>query len=121
MAPEANLNDWCQNEHQRCKEAGWLPEGRDWLHPEEVATKIALIHSEISEALEAYRTDAMDDHLLHRLGIEVELADAVIRIFELCGTLGLDLDGAVREKDAYNDHRADHKLEHRTRPGGKKF
>lgn len=83
--------------------------------------KIALIHSEVSEGLEGFRKDKMDEHLPHRKSLEVELADAVIRIFDLAGALELDLGSAVAEKMAYNAQRADHKPEARAAAGGKAF
>jgi NTP pyrophosphatase (non-canonical NTP hydrolase) len=86
-----------------------------------VCQKLALIHSEVSEALEGARKGKQDDHLPHRPGVEVELADAVIRICDLAGAMGLDLGGAVAEKMAYNAQRADHKLTARSAPGGKAF
>lgn len=85
------------------------------------AELIALIHSELSEALEADRKDLMDDKLPHRHGLEVELADAVIRIFDMAGGLNLDIAGAMAEKLKYNADRQDHKLEHRRKAGGKKY
>lgn len=85
------------------------------------AEKLDLCHSELSEALEGVRKNKMDDHLPHRLSVEVELADAVIRIADLAGALGLDLGGAIREKMAYNAQRADHTPEARAAAGGKAF
>lgn len=82
---------------------------------------IALIHSELSEALEADRKDLMDDKLPHRKGLEVELADAMIRILDMAGGLGLDIGGALVEKLEYNSNRADHKPENRLKEGGKKY
>lgn len=84
-----------------------------------IAAKLALVHSEVSEGLEGHRKNLPDDKLPHRSMLEVELADAVIRICDLAGGLGIDLGGAIAEKMAFNAKRPDHKLEHRTAAGGK--
>jgi NTP pyrophosphatase (non-canonical NTP hydrolase) len=63
----------------------------------------------------------MDDKLPHRKGLEVELADAMIRILDMAGGLGLDIGGALVEKLEYNSNRADHKPENRLKEGGKKY
>lgn len=86
-----------------------------------VSNKLCLIHSEISEAMEGDRKDLMDDKLPHRKAIEVELADAVIRAFDLAGAMNLDLAGALVEKMAFNSVRPDHKAEARQSTGGKKY
>lgn len=86
-----------------------------------VAEKLVLIHSEVSEAMEGARKDLMDDKLPHRKMIEVELADAVIRILDLAGALKLDLAGAIAEKLCYNSTREDHKIENRQGVGGKAY
>lgn len=80
-----------------------------------------LIVTEIAEATEGYRKGLMDDHLKNRLMIEVELADAIIRILDLAGYMKLDIGGALDEKLAYNKQRADHNMENRKKPDGKKF
>ena len=86
-----------------------------------VAEKLCLVHSEVSESMEATRKGLMDDKLPHRQGIEVELADAVIRILDLCGALELDLANAIAEKLNYNSSRKDHKIENRLAAGGKAY
>lgn len=86
-----------------------------------IAELLCLIHSEISEAMEGARKNLKDDHLPHRWMLEVELADALIRICDMAGGLGLDLGGAVMEKLEYNRNRADHKKEARAAAGGKAF
>ena len=82
---------------------------------------IALIHSELSEALEGIRKNLQDPHLPHRKNEEVEMADALIRILDYCSGFGLDIEGAVFEKLEYNKTRADHTHSERNKPNGKKF
>lgn len=82
---------------------------------------IALMHSELSEALEGERKGLMDDHLPHRRMAEVELVDVIIRILDYAGGFGYDLQGAFNEKMAYNAQREDHKHESRRIAGGKQF
>lgn len=123
------------------KDAGSVPEGLNkyaaechaanikwWQNPRtgepierNFGELIALCHSELSEALEGNRKNLPDDKLPHRRMDEVELADCLIRIFDLAGALGMDLQGAYAEKMAYNAQRADHKHENRVLPGGKQY
>jgi hypothetical protein len=106
--------------HEASVKAGWW-EGVDTEDPNILGTKIALIHSEVSEMLEGLRKGLPDDHLPHRSMEEVEAADILIRLFDYAGVRGFDLSGAVAEKMIYNRQRADHKLENRAAAGGKKF
>ena len=102
--------------------AGWYKDPKTGRKIQRnIPEMLMLIVSEIAEGMEGYRKDLNDNHLPHRSMLEVELADAVIRIFDLAGYLGLDLGGAFVEKVLYNGERADHKLANRAQEGGKKF
>lgn len=110
--------------HQRAQAAGWWDKydtAPDHLKPDLLAGRQMLIVSEVAEAMEGLRKDRMDDHLPHRKAEEVELADAVIRIFDYAGKRGFNLGGAILDKMAYNLARADHKPENRAKEGGKCF
>lgn len=110
--------------HGAAKKSGWwnnLDTGEPLaLTQELVGDKLMLIVTEIAEAKEGHRKNLNDDHIPHRPMVEVELADAVIRIADLAGMMGLDLAGAVIDKLVYNKTRPDYKIENRKAVNGKK-
>ena len=87
--------------HDVAKSKGWWDEYRN------DGELIALMHSELSEALEAMRKDAKQEEIAE------ELADCCIRIFDYCGAKNINLKDALVKKIEYN----------KTRPHrhGKKF
>lgn len=115
-----NLNDYAMLCHIKAQR---------WWHDPATGKRIernkgemyALMHSELSEAHEAARKNATDDHLPHRRGEEVELADLLIRVFDYAAAHHMDLEGAVREKLAYNAERQDHTNAARLAAGGKRW
>lgn len=113
-----NLVEVC---YGNAKAAGWhgpiAPETEKYLK----GTQLMLMVSEIAEAMEGERKGLKDTHLTERPMVEVELADAIIRIADYCGKWGYDLGGAVVEKLEYNKTRADHRPEERAKQNGKKF
>jgi len=119
----ANINALVTYFHGKSKAAGWWQEeGRDLTTDKYVhATKLMLVVTELAEAMEGLRKGLMDDKLPHRKMMEVELADALIRIFDLAGAKGYDLGGAIAEKRRYNATRADHQIENRLKGDGKKY
>lgn len=119
---EPIINDICRDVFEKNVAAGWYTDVTTGLRRDRnVGELLMLIVSEVSEGMEGHRKNLMDDKLPHRQMLEVEMADACIRIFDLCGYLNLDLGGAIAEKRKFNANRADHKMEARTAPGGKAF
>ena len=69
-----------------------------WDKPRETGTLLALIHSEVSEALEADRKGDINN-------FAEELADIVIRVADLCGGKGIDLENIILWKMDRNRER----------------
>lgn len=89
---EKTVNELCREAYEIAKSKGWHDS------PREMGTIIALIHSEVSEALEADRKGDYDNFV-------EELADVCIRIFDLCGSMGIDLNSAIEKKMEINRKR----------------
>ena len=86
---ETGINDYCEIHHSMMKEKGFHDE------PKRFAEYVALMHSELSEALEADRVGNFENR-------KEELADVCLRIFDFCGLMGIDLESEIEKKMEYN-------------------
>jgi NTP pyrophosphatase (non-canonical NTP hydrolase) len=79
----------------------WMQHQGFWTS-RNVGEKLALMHSEISEAMEADRKGLMSDHIGGFTGVEEEMADVVIRVLDFCHENNLRLASAIQAKMVYN-------------------
>ncbi len=87
------IKEWIEACHALAKYKGF------WDQERNVGELLMLVVSELSEALEAYRLhDAM--------GFKLEIADTLIRLFDLCGGLELDdIEQIMQDKIEVNKRR----------------
>jgi NTP pyrophosphatase (non-canonical NTP hydrolase) len=90
---DTGINQLCKKAFETAKSKGWHEQ------PREMGTILCLIHGEVSEAMEADRRGEGRDRVTE------ELADVCIRIFDLCGSMNLDLEKAIKEKMEFNKSR----------------
>ena len=88
-----SINDFIKECHSVAKSKGW------WMDARNEGELIALMHSEISEALEAMRNHGKQEDIAE------ELADCCIRIFDYCGARNIDLQAALEKKAEKNKSR----------------
>lgn len=107
--------------HAISAKRGWWNDANGVSLELNVGERIALMHSELSEALEAARKDLPSDHISGFSMLEEEMADTLIRIFDFSSAAGLHLHAAFLAKCHYNLTREDHSKETREGEAGKQF
>ena len=95
------IAEWTKTVHKNAVAHGW------WESPRTEGELLMLVASEIFEAFEEVRhgkgmTETYYSGDGKMEGIPSELADVVIRVMDLCGYYGIDLESVIAEKHAYN-------------------
>ena len=98
------ISEWQKEVHRLAVEKGWYDQ------PREPLGLICLIHSELSEAVEEYRSRGIDQVPYYPNGVKpegfaVEIADALIRILDMCEYLQIDIESVMETKHGYNKTR----------------
>ena len=93
------ITEWVKRCYDNAEEHGFLVPIRS------LGSDLAMVHCEISEALQAYRAE--EPYVYYGEdgkpeGVAVELADAIFRIMTICGERGIDLESVMEEKYQYN-------------------
>ncbi len=92
MNKDLTIKQWCELCHSIAKEKGF------WNKERNVGEALMLIVTELAEAMEGYRHK-------DEANFREELADTFIRLFDLCGGLGIDIEAEIAKKAETNKSR----------------
>ena len=105
-----SLKQLAKRAHTIAKSKGWWNDydsAPPKYKPYIVATKIALIGTEVSEMLEAARKNMFREEVVSGKpeGVPSEASDILIRLLDLCEKIGIDINGSTTHKMDYNETR----------------
>ena len=92
MNKDLTIKQWCELCHSIAKEKGF------WDQERNIGEALMLTVTELAEAMEGYRHQDHDN-------FREELADTFIRLFDLCGGLGIDIEAEIIKKAEKNKSR----------------
>lgn len=98
------LNEYVRECHATSRSKGWY----DDAGQRNIGEQLMLVVTEVAEAMEDLRVGKMEMEISASgkpEGFPVEIADVMIRLFDLCGYLKIDLETAVQTKMKYNEGR----------------
>lgn len=101
------IKEWQKELHQGAVDRGFYDAELGEKTPIRIASMLAMVHSEVSEALEDARHNMMETMCepIKPRGFPSELADIVIRVLDMAEWLGIDLEEEIRLKNNYNKTR----------------
>lgn len=99
------ISDMIVKCHMAAWNAGWWHDIRTGKPLDRNAGEMLMLQvSELCEAAEGLDYNLADDKLPHRKMVEVEIADFLIRQYDYCGGLGIDLQAAVDRSERFEGH-----------------
>lgn len=102
-----SIKEWAAAVHRNARAKGWYNgiDGAKVRSVDYMLSRLSLVHSEVSEAVEAIRVGEIATTLRadgKPEGLGSELADIVIRVFDFAESIGINMEAEIATKHSYN-------------------